>query len=150
MASIEVLKERFNSFHHMYSQESRKQSFVDWPFREECMCTPEKMAMAGFVHCPSVNEPDVACCFYCLLELEGWEPDDNPCIEHVKRSPNCRFLTMGKDFSEFTAAEFHHMEQNRLKIYLKKACHMKLAYLREDIDKTAYYIKFVLLPSLLF
>lgn len=37
-----------------------------------------QMAMAGFVHCPSENEPDVACCFYCLKELEGWEPDDIP------------------------------------------------------------------------
>lgn len=37
-----------------------------------------QMAMAGFVHCPSENEPDVACCFFCLLELEGWEPDDDP------------------------------------------------------------------------
>ncbi len=36
------------------------------------------MAKAGFVHCPSENEPDVACCFYCLRELEGWEPEDNP------------------------------------------------------------------------
>lgn len=37
-----------------------------------------QMAKAGFVHCPSENEPDVACCFYCLRELEGWEPEDNP------------------------------------------------------------------------
>lgn len=37
-----------------------------------------QMAKAGFVHCPSENEPDVACCFFCLLELEGWEPDDDP------------------------------------------------------------------------
>ncbi|CAL8258303.1 baculoviral IAP repeat-containing protein 5b [Gadus morhua] len=141
MANIEVLKERFDSFHQMYSQESRIQSFVDWPFREECMCTPEKMAMAGLVHCPSDNEPDIACCFYCLLELEGWEPDDNPRIEHINRSPNCRFLTTGKDFSELTVAEFHHMEQDRLKIYLKKVCHMKLAYLREEIDKTLDNLK---------
>lgn len=36
------------------------------------------MAAAGFVHCPSENGPDVAQCFFCLKELEGWEPDDDP------------------------------------------------------------------------
>lgn len=220
MTSISVLTERFKSFHTMYRQDVREESFVDWPFREGCNCTPEKvrspvcclhqrgssnssrgrwrkfgltnsktrlcgwqnhpggplvkacnslrhsrsqgpfdcvtwpvqqpparwrwhhdkvaantysafpaslsgqkdpkedrcplraslvliplqllcfskfmcclcgpvsaflhllfslqMARAGFVHCPSENEPDVACCFFCLLELEGWEPDDDP------------------------------------------------------------------------
>ncbi|KAJ3586035.1 hypothetical protein NHX12_012437 [Muraenolepis orangiensis] len=98
-------------------------------------CLPLQMARAGFVHCPSENEPDVACCFYCLLELEGWEPHDDPRIEHTKLSTNCRFLTMGKDFSELTVAEFHHMEKERLKIYIKKASNMKMAYLRDDMDK---------------
>lgn len=43
MASIDVLKERFLSYEKMYSQELREQSFVDWPFREDCTCTPEKV-----------------------------------------------------------------------------------------------------------
>lgn len=43
MANIEVLKARFYSYDKMYSQEIREQSFVDWPFREECNCTPEKV-----------------------------------------------------------------------------------------------------------
>lgn len=43
-------------------------SFSPWP----------QMAAAGFVHCPSENGPDVAQCFFCLKELEGWEPDDDP------------------------------------------------------------------------
>lgn len=43
MASIDVLKERFLSYEKMYRQELREQSFVEWPFREECNCTPEKV-----------------------------------------------------------------------------------------------------------
>lgn len=43
MASIDVLMSRFSSYNTMYSQELREQSFVDWPFREECSCTPEKV-----------------------------------------------------------------------------------------------------------
>ncbi|KAI9530760.1 hypothetical protein NQZ68_000251 [Dissostichus eleginoides] len=136
MTSIDVLSTRFAAFDKMHSCESREQSYVDWPFREDCYCTPEKMAEAGFVHCPSENEPDVACCFFCLIELEGWEPDDDPLSEHLKRSPNCGFLTSKKDFTEMTAADFYHMERERLKVYLKKTCHKKMAYLREDIDRT--------------
>lgn len=40
--------------------------------------SPLQMARAGFIHCPSANEPDVAKCFFCLIELEGWEPNDDP------------------------------------------------------------------------
>ncbi|KAK0152815.1 Baculoviral IAP repeat-containing protein 5.1 [Merluccius polli] len=141
MASLGVLKKRVDLFYHMYSQEAREQTFVDWPFREDCMCTPGKMASAGFVHCPSQNEPDVACCFYCLLELEEWEPHDNPRVEHIKRSPNCRFLIMGKDFLKLTLGEFLHMEEDRLKIYLKKACHIKMADFQEEIERTLGILK---------
>lgn len=43
MASIDVLTTRFFSYDKMYSQDLREQSFADWPFREECNCTPEKV-----------------------------------------------------------------------------------------------------------
>ncbi|XP_074500492.1 baculoviral IAP repeat-containing protein 5b isoform X1 [Sebastes fasciatus] len=118
MADIDVLSARFSSYDLMYSHDVREQSFADWPFREDCNCTPEKMATAGFVHCPSENEPDVACCFFCLIELEGWEPDDDPWSEHLKRSPNCGFLNLKKDFTELTVADYNHMEKERLKIYI--------------------------------
>uniref|UniRef100_A0A8C2X071 Baculoviral IAP repeat containing 5b n=1 Tax=Cyclopterus lumpus TaxID=8103 RepID=A0A8C2X071_CYCLU len=111
-------------------------TFADWPFREECNCTPEKMAKAGFVHCPSENEPDVACCFFCLLELEGWEPDDDPWTEHSKRNPNCGYLILKKDFIELTVADYYQMEKERLKVYLvsvPKIDHM-LESLKSQLD----------------
>ncbi|CAJ0950098.1 unnamed protein product [Ranitomeya imitator] len=61
----------------MYDYNKRLSTFTDWPFTENCKCTPENMAEAGFVYWPTENEPDVACCFFCLEELEGWEPDDD-------------------------------------------------------------------------
>ncbi|KAG7228363.1 hypothetical protein INR49_009227 [Caranx melampygus] len=136
MASIDVLRTRFFSYDKMYRHLLRVKSFADWPFKEECSCTPEKMASAGFVHCPSDNEPDVACCFFCLIELEGWEPDDNPWTEHKKRSPNCEFIKTKKDFAELTAAEYCHMEKQRMKIYIRKVCNKKMAELQEEIDRT--------------
>lgn len=40
-----------------------------------------------------------------------------PRHEHMKRSPNCAFLTMKKDFTELTVAEFYLMEKERLKVF---------------------------------
>ncbi|KAF5892224.1 baculoviral IAP repeat-containing protein 5.1-like, partial [Clarias magur] len=117
MSHSDVIASRFLSFDQMYSYERRLQTFVDWPFREDCQCTPELMAKAGFVHCPSENEPDVACCFYCLKELEGWEPEDVPWSEHAKRSPDCGFLQM-KPFDELTAIEFFRLEHGRIRNYI--------------------------------
>ncbi|XP_028308605.1 baculoviral IAP repeat-containing protein 5b [Gouania willdenowi] len=133
MAARDTLTARFFSFDKMYSHDFREHSFVDWPFREDCSCTPGKMAEAGFVHCPSDNEPDVACCFFCLIELEGWEPDDDPRFEHVKRSPDCGFLSMTKEFTELTVAEFYCLEKERLKVFLRKVHHNKMAALKDDM-----------------
>lgn len=37
-----------------------------------------QMAAAGFHFTGSKNEPDLAQCFVCLKELDGWEEDDDP------------------------------------------------------------------------
>ena len=60
--------------------ENRIDSFKDWPFDalEDCNCTSSKMAEAGFFHILHDNEPDLVCCYVCLKELDGWEPDDSP------------------------------------------------------------------------
>ncbi|XP_070335968.1 baculoviral IAP repeat-containing protein 5 isoform X3 [Odocoileus virginianus] len=62
----------------LYLKDHRVSTFKNWPFLEGCACTPERMAAAGFIHCPTENEPDLAQCFFCFKELEGWEPDDDP------------------------------------------------------------------------
>ena len=37
-----------------------------------------QLAEAGFYHCPTKEEPDAVRCFFCMKELDGWEPDDDP------------------------------------------------------------------------
>ncbi|KAL2104095.1 hypothetical protein ACEWY4_000963 [Coilia grayii] len=118
MAHQQQIATRFKAFESMYSYEKRLQTFSDWPFREDCMCTPEQMAKAGFVHCPTENEPDVACCFFCLKELEGWEPHDDPWAEHIKRTPDCPFLHLKKDYSELTVADYMELSRKRLLIFV--------------------------------
>uniref|UniRef100_A0A8C7HVQ6 Uncharacterized protein n=1 Tax=Oncorhynchus kisutch TaxID=8019 RepID=A0A8C7HVQ6_ONCKI len=71
--------------------------------------------MAGFGHGP---------------KLECWEPEDNPWSEHIKRSPNCGFLAIRNNVGELTVAEFYHLEQERLHIYIRKTLYLKMLTLR--------------------
>ncbi|KAJ8397046.1 hypothetical protein AAFF_G00011000 [Aldrovandia affinis] len=134
--NFKALTDKLHAYTQMYCYEKRLKTFTDWPFLEDCKCTPEQMARAGFVHCPSENEPDVACCFFCLKELEGWEPSDNPWSEHVKRAPNCGFLALKKDMGELTVKEYFKLEQERLCIYIRKAVYQKIAHFRDEVDCT--------------
>uniref|UniRef100_UPI00398F73BB baculoviral IAP repeat-containing protein 5-like n=1 Tax=Pristiophorus japonicus TaxID=55135 RepID=UPI00398F73BB len=102
----------------MYSYENRLATFTNWPFTENCRCTPENMAKAGFLHCPTENEPDIATCFFCLKELESWEPEDEPWMEHQNHSPACAFLALKCDVFDLTVEEFYKLEMERLKLYM--------------------------------
>ncbi|XP_073417531.1 baculoviral IAP repeat-containing protein 5.1-like isoform X2 [Dendrobates tinctorius] len=113
---MQVLQ-HLKDFRIMYDYNKRLSTFTDWPFTENCKCTPENMAKAGFVHCPTENEPDVACCFFCLKELEGWEPDDDPMTEHSKRSVTCGFLSLTKNTDDLTMEEFLRLEVFRIKTF---------------------------------
>ncbi|KAK2876241.1 hypothetical protein QQF64_004992 [Cirrhinus molitorella] len=106
----------------MYFYENRLQTFVGWPFDEGCICTPENMAKAGFIHTPSENSPDIAQCFFCLKELEGWEPEDDPEKEHKTHSSTCDFILLKKTVDSLTVEEFLKLQKERQKFIIKKSC----------------------------
>ncbi|XP_028287360.1 baculoviral IAP repeat-containing protein 5a [Parambassis ranga] len=112
----------------MYFYENRLKTYEGWPFNEDCTCTPENMAKAGFIHTPSENSPDVAMCFFCLKELEGWEPEDDPEKEHKSHSPSCNFITLKKKVEELTVEEFLKLQKERQKFMINKHC-------KEALDK---------------
>ncbi|XP_028563678.2 baculoviral IAP repeat-containing protein 5.1-like [Podarcis muralis] len=108
-------------YRSMHYYENRLSSFACWPFKENCKCTPESMARAGLIHCPGANEPDLAKCFFCLIELEGWEPDHDPWLEHSKRAgDSCGFLSLSKSFDDLTVEEYYELEMERVRIFLSK------------------------------
>nr|XP_021395921.1 baculoviral IAP repeat-containing protein 5-like [Lonchura striata domestica] len=115
----------------LYFASVRAATFHNWPFTEGCACTPERMAAAGFVHCPSENSPDVAQCFYCLKELEGWEPDDDPLEEHKKHTGGCGFLSLQKELTNLTVQEFLKLEKMRTKKALKRQVSQKMTKVEE-------------------
>lgn len=49
-----------------------------------------QLAEAGFYHCPTKEEPDAVRCFFCMKELDGWEPDDDPwyMLKHLPLTRN--------------------------------------------------------------
>ncbi|NXT78462.1 BIRC5 protein, partial [Zapornia atra] len=118
----------------LYLAPNRAATFRNWPFTEGCTCTPERMAAAGFVHCPSENCPDAAQCFFCFKELEGWEPDDDPLEEHKKHSARCHFLSLQKDPANLTLQEFLKLDKERMKNVIKKEISQKVVQV-EDAAK---------------
>ncbi|XP_014666492.1 PREDICTED: baculoviral IAP repeat-containing protein 5.2-like [Priapulus caudatus] len=91
----------------------RLETFTDWPFNEDCQCTPAKLAEAGFYHCPSDQEPDLVRCYVCHKELDGWAPEDEPWSEHVSHSKACPFVLLKKNENRMTMEEFLKLETER-------------------------------------
>lgn len=121
----------------LYLRERRVATFKNWPFLEGCACTPERMADAGFIHCPTDNEPDLAQCFFCFKELEGWEPDDDPMEEHRKHSAGCAFLGVKKPFEDLTLSEFLKLDKERAKNKIAKDTSQK----QKEFEKTAKRVR---------
>jgi len=104
-------------------EKERLLSFKDWPFREDCVCTPENLSAAGFYHCPTNTEPDLVKCFVCQKELDSWDPEDDPLKEHVSHSKDCPFIKLAKREAEMKLEEL-------LKLVLER----NLAILRKDLN----------------
>ncbi|KAM3859588.1 baculoviral IAP repeat-containing protein 5.2-like [Diretmus argenteus] len=119
---------------NLYSYQNRLKTFVRWPFNEDCSCTPENMAKAGFIHTPSENSPDTAKCFFCLKELEGWEPEDDPEKEHKAHSPACNFIALKKSVEDLTVEEILKLQKERQMFIINKNCNEAIAKL-EDAAK---------------
>ncbi|XP_064302558.1 baculoviral IAP repeat-containing protein 5 [Phalacrocorax carbo] len=125
----------------LYLVPTRAATFRNWPFTEGCACTPERMAAAGFVHCPSENGPDVAQCFFCFKELEGWEPDDDPLEEHKKHSAGCAFLSLQKDPTSLTLQEFLKLDKERMKNAIKKEISQKVTEVEDAAKNVRHEIE---------
>ncbi|KAM3855239.1 baculoviral IAP repeat-containing protein 5.1-like [Vipera latastei] len=115
---ISTFKNLFE-FREMYEYQNRLQTLTAWPFKDNCKCSPDNMAKAGFIR--HAEEPEVAKCFFCLIELEGWESNHDPWLEHSKRSQDsCGFLSLSKNFDDLTIEEYYELEMERVRNFLCK------------------------------
>uniref|UniRef100_A0A131YLX1 Baculoviral IAP repeat-containing protein 5 n=1 Tax=Rhipicephalus appendiculatus TaxID=34631 RepID=A0A131YLX1_RHIAP len=120
---------------HMNLVENRLASFERWPFiGGDCRCTPERMSEAGFYHCPTEEDPDLARCYVCFMELHCWEPGDDPFKEHLC-SPDCAFVRMSKKAEDLTVRDFLELEKARAKNRAHKLAEMHMATLDDTMSK---------------
>ncbi|KAG8223306.1 hypothetical protein J437_LFUL001180 [Ladona fulva] len=127
------IKEALEEF-DMHFFNDRLETFKDWPFQENCECTPEKLAAAGFVYCGTENEPDLVKCYVCLKELDGWEPEDDPWKEHVGHSGACPFLKY-ENIMGITLKEFCELEKARMMNHCMKGIKHSKAEWSEKRDE---------------
>uniref|UniRef100_G3MSN8 Baculoviral IAP repeat-containing protein 5 n=1 Tax=Amblyomma maculatum TaxID=34609 RepID=G3MSN8_AMBMU len=124
---------------HMNCVENRLASFDQWPLTGDCTCTPERMAEAGFYHCPTENEPDLARCYVCFKELDGWDPSDDPSKEH-SRSKNCAFVRLGKKARDVTVHDAFNLEKARAKNRAEQFALLHQADVEEAMRKVKYEV----------
>uniref|UniRef100_A0A1B0D169 Uncharacterized protein n=1 Tax=Phlebotomus papatasi TaxID=29031 RepID=A0A1B0D169_PHLPP len=99
-------------------EKERLESFKNWDFSRSKTCNEKKvtgvqhpsisgqafialsfqMAEAGFfcIGC------DSAACFMCGKELDGWEEQDDPWVEHKRHAPQCQFVKNWKKEDDYT------------------------------------------------
>jgi len=105
-----------------------------WPHSDLESCNREKMADAGFFMVESDENEDLARCFYCLRELDGWEADDDPWQEH-KRRP-CPFIKKGKLARNLTVKDQIELEAERFKIVTRQRIDKELENMKAKANQT--------------
>nr|CAB3225653.1 baculoviral IAP repeat-containing protein 5-like [Phallusia mammillata] len=111
--------------HSMMLYQNRLTTFAGWPYTEQdgAKCTAENLANAGFYRPHAESEPDLARCFMCFKDLEGWEPEDIPEQEHSKRCPNCPFILQRvKDVQNMQIENFVRLCFQQSMQQLQKEC----------------------------
>ena len=75
--------------------DSRLKTFQTWP--RGLAQKPQELAESGLYY---TGVSDEVKCFHCDGGLKGWDPTDNPWMEHAKWYPYCRHLILlkGKEF----------------------------------------------------
>ena len=125
----------------MLNMDARLKTYKMWPFNKDCMCTPEKMAAAGFYCCGNKNEPDLVRCYFCRKELNGWEPEDDPWEEHASHAKgNCAYVNLGKKPVELTVSDvLELLEARKCEMILTKgatACEEQFSLEKEETYKS--------------
>lgn len=73
------------------------------------------MAAAGFIYTGTEEELDSVQCFLCHKSLDGWEPNDDPWLEHLSHSSKCLYVKLGKPESELKCSDILNIMEALLK-----------------------------------
>ncbi|KAM0683508.1 hypothetical protein MDAP_001077 [Mitosporidium daphniae] len=117
----------------MNTYEKRLESFTlnRWPLDDspDQKYSVELFAAAGFYFSPTQSHPDATSCYCCAKDLDGWEPEDDPWMAHIKhgRMPK---KTAIRYFSSLQSLE-------RRPDHIKKNLSSIIAGLRSGPDEVA-------------
>ncbi|TPP66808.1 Baculoviral IAP repeat-containing protein 5 [Fasciola gigantica] len=136
---MSVVEDSVTFLRSLASYEKRLETFKNWPYGGRNKCSPEKLAQSGFFH-PMKTGSDVAQCFVCFKELEGWEPDDDPRKEHEQHSPSCPFLK-SKPYEEMTALEGLEMDIIRHSNMLQTLRDRTLQEVQSEVNRQLQIIR---------
>lgn len=119
----------------LFWKKVRLESFKDWPFQSsKDVCSPERMASAGFFSKANKDEPDLVECFICSKQLDGWESSDDPWKEHEKHQASCAFVKLQKqDECLWTVQELFEL----IRVYNLKECEKELENEKIKLKKEA-------------
>ncbi|XP_023930751.1 E3 ubiquitin-protein ligase XIAP-like [Lingula anatina] len=87
---------KLNPLYPEYVQaKDRFSTFYEWPDHKTQRA--QDLSRAGFFY---EGNLDIVLCFHCGVGLCGWQPEEDPWIEHARWAPTCEFLqiTKGSDF----------------------------------------------------
>ncbi|GAB0096769.1 baculoviral IAP repeat-containing protein 5.2 [Sergentomyia squamirostris] len=112
-------------------EDDRLKSFKDWDFSESQSCNAQKMAEAGFF----CIGREAAACFMCGKELDGWEEQDDPWMEHKKHAPQCYFVKNWKKQNDYTVHELILLLETYAKNQQEKKHLDKMMKYTEQQDK---------------
>ena len=85
---MQVLDARVSSFPPISRPKSRAKPAFPLSHNTHPHLTPQNLAEAGFYHASTQRPsgfPDICRCYLCDVQLGGWDPNDDPFEEHVKR-----------------------------------------------------------------
>ncbi|ANZ77555.1 BA75_04544T0 [Komagataella pastoris] len=71
-------------------------TYQNWPHEHVEGLSSASMSDAGMYYSPSNSGDDSVTCALCGVELDGWEPSDNPHEEHRESNPDC-FLFISEE-----------------------------------------------------
>uniref|UniRef100_A0A5S6R008 Uncharacterized protein n=1 Tax=Trichuris muris TaxID=70415 RepID=A0A5S6R008_TRIMR len=120
----------------MVTEKSRYHSFGLGP-RFTYSVPPSKLAEAGFFCLQSADAPDAVECAFCSVQLESWDPDDDPWSEHrchtESKGIKCPFVALGKAEKNMTVEEFRELLLARFDLISERL----LADAVKEIEKLA-------------
>lgn len=109
----------------MIMEEARLKTFTNWPLKESVTCNAKKMAEAGFYCIDPEENPDSVQCFLCKKQLDGWEEQDDPWVEHINHAKYCLFAQCRKAENDMTV-NFDHFLYNIIFLFFVQLIYFAL------------------------